>query len=63
MRLQLAALNYLLQAWRPRRDSPVGSNLVRLGPLILLDEPGTFRLQPVLRKACLVRWDTVLMED
>jgi len=44
-------------------DTPVGSNLVIWGPIVLLSEPRTVRLQSVLCDACYVSWGTVLMKD
>ena len=38
-------------AWHLRHDSPAGTNLNSLGPLILLNEAGSVRLRPVLRDA------------
>jgi len=36
-------LDGTFQAWQPRRDSPMGSNLESLGPIILFNEPKTVR--------------------
>ena len=46
-------------AWHPIRDSPVGSNLESLGPMILMNKPRTVRLSDTRR----VSWGAILIED
>jgi len=46
-------------AWHPRCDSPLGSNLKSLRPLILIIEPRTVRL----RDARHVSWGAILLKD
>jgi len=58
-----AGLYGTFPAWRPRRGSPLGSNLESLGPLILFNELRTVRLQPILRDARRVSCGAVLLKD
>ena len=53
----------VFSAWHTRDDSSMGSNLESLGPMILLNEPRTVHLQPVLRDALHVSFGAVLLED